>query len=147
MAMKLTPPSRPPQSTRETPPEISGEKLLELLGDEYTRRVFSAIATEPRTGRELMDATGVSKATVYRRVNDLKEAGLIEATLVIDPSGHHHERYHAVLERAELSCVDGFDADSVTLRPDDEYDDATALRPGDECDDATALRADGVSDD
>lgn len=133
--MKLTPPSRPPQSTRETPSEISGEQLLELLGDEYTRRVFSAIATEPRTGRELMDATGVSKATVYRRVNDLKDAGLIEATLVIDPNGHHHERYHAVLERAELSCLEGFDTDSVTLRPDDE------------CDGSTELRTDAATDD
>ena len=90
-----------------TPPERPQETLQNQPDD-------ADVSDEPRTGSEVVEAADVSKATAYRRLNDLQEAGLVETELVIDPDGHHHERYHAVLERIELSCANGLECTDVT---------------------------------
>jgi DNA-binding transcriptional ArsR family regulator len=101
----------PPETLQDSEQAVSPEQLLELLGDEYTRQVLEAVAEEPRTGGEVVEAASVSKATAYRRLDDLQSAGLVESNLLVDPDGHHREQYHAVFEHARLACdgslVDG----------------------------------------
>jgi len=83
---------------RDETPSVSGEELLELLGDEYTRRVLQAVVSEPLSGSQVVEEASVSKATAYRRLETLQEAGLVESTTVFDPDGHHHEQFHAVVD-------------------------------------------------
>jgi len=84
------------------------DELLELLGDDHARRVLHEIAAEPRTGRELVAAVDVSKSTVYRRLERLEAAGLVESTRRIDPDGHHRKQFHAVDAVLEFDlCRDG----------------------------------------
>jgi len=120
MASNQTATTRPPQSPStsygeeseddEGPSALSDEELLALLGDEYTRRVLQAVAEERRSGREVMDAADVSKATAYRRLSRLQEAGLVDSELVLDLDGHHHEEFFAVVDRADISVSqDGID--------------------------------------
>lgn len=98
----------------ETP---SATELLELLGDEYTRAVLQAVTEQSRTGREIIDATEMSKATVYRRLDELQDAGVVESRTSIDPDGHHREEFHAVLEQLNVEvCQDGFTA-NVQVTP------------------------------
>lgn len=110
---------------------VEADELLELLGDEYTYRVFEAVVEEPRTGRELIDATGVSKATVYRRLEELEEVGLVESTMNIASDGNHCKQFHAVVSSLEV----GFDADGFTARlesntrPDASARAGTATQP------------------
>jgi|APHM01.1.fsa_nt_gi Predicted transcriptional regulators len=97
------------QSDQQAPVEAAD--LLDLLGDEYTYCVFEAVVEQPRTGRELIDATGVSKATVYRRLEELEEAGLVESTLSIASDGNHCKQFHATVSALEVNFgADGFDA-------------------------------------
>jgi len=84
---------------------VTSEELLELLGDEYTRRVLEAVAEKPRTGREIIEAADVSKATAYRRLDELSDAGLVTSDIHIDPNGHHCKQFRAVLERATLELA------------------------------------------
>lgn len=88
-------------------------ELLELLGDEYTRRVLEAVTQQPRSGRDVMDAADVSKATAYRRLGDLEDAGLVESETVFDPDGHHHEQFRAVVESIDIEF--GSDGLGVTI--------------------------------
>jgi predicted transcriptional regulator len=120
--------TRPPQSPSnygdETdgkgPSSLSDDELLALLGDEYTRRVLQAVTEKRRSGREIMDAAEVSKATVYRRLEKLQDAGLVESEMVVDLDGHHHEEYYAVIERADISLTpDGID---VSLVPEESVE-------------------------
>jgi predicted transcriptional regulator len=90
---------------------VEPARLLEILGDEYTYRVFEAVVEEPRSGRELVKATGASKATVYRRLQDLEEAGLVDSTVQIAADGNHRQRFHAAVSSIEVRFdADGFDA-------------------------------------
>jgi ArsR transcriptional regulator. len=118
-------PTNPPETpggVADTDPEqtaehaVEADELLELLGDEYTYRVFEAVVEEPRTGRELIDATGASKATVYRRLDELEEVGLVESTMSIASDGNHCKQFHTTVTSVEVS----FDANGFSARLESE---------------------------
>ncbi|RXK52019.1 ArsR family transcriptional regulator [Halorientalis pallida] len=97
--------------------DLSPDELLELLGDEYTRAVLEAVLDRPRSGAAVADATGVSRATAFRRLNDLAELGLVETEYHLDPDdGHHHKRYHAVIDT--FSVTFGEEGFEVTVDTD-----------------------------
>jgi DNA-binding transcriptional ArsR family regulator len=97
---------------------VSTAELLELLGDEYTRHVLRAVVEQPRGGTAVAEAADVSKATAYRRLDALEEAGLVVSETVFNPEGHHHERYRAVVEEIELR----FEASELTATVEVEDD-------------------------
>lgn len=117
MATQISP-SRPARTALEQSVE-TGE-LLELLGDEYTRRVLAAVTERPRSGREVMDVADVSKATAYRRLGSLEDAGLVESEMAFDPDGHHHEKFHAVVESVDISL--GEDGLSASLETEGSHE-------------------------
>jgi len=118
MSSKLTHASGSTPSPVQDDDDVSTAELLELLGDEYTRRVLQAVVEQPRSGTAVMDAADVSKATAYRRLDALEEAGLVVSETIFDPDGHHHERYRAVVEGIELSVESGELAATVAVDGD-----------------------------
>jgi predicted transcriptional regulator len=91
---------------------VADEELLELLGDEYTRKVLQSIVSEPKSGSEVVEDAAVSKATAYRRLETLQEAGLVESRTVFDPDGHHHKQFQAVIDGVTVEIEDeGLSAD------------------------------------
>lgn len=97
------------------------EAVLDALGDEYTRTVLAAILGQPRSGREVAEVTSVSKATAFRRLNELADLGLVTVEQHVDPaSGHHHKRYRAVVESVTVT-FDGGELDvELTAGPQDD---------------------------
>jgi DNA-binding transcriptional ArsR family regulator len=87
--------------------DISAAELFDLLGDEYTRRVYEAITEQPRSGRAVAEAADVSRATAYRRLNDLRDAGLVRTEMMISSDGHHKERFEPVDASVSISLGDG----------------------------------------
>lgn len=85
--------------------ELSTADVLSLFGDEYTRRVFEAVAERPRGGRSVAEAADVSRPTAYRRLNELQDAGLVTSDLVLCESGNHHEQYEAVVDTLSVSLT------------------------------------------
>ena len=94
-------------------------RVLDLLGDEYTRRVLGAIVEQARTVSQVVDAADVSKATAYRRLEELREAGLVETTLRADADGHHCKQFHAVVERIAVEFRNGDCNTSVQVRTEE----------------------------
>jgi predicted transcriptional regulator len=47
----------------------------------------------------------MSRATVYRRLDRLESAGVLESSMRIDLDGHHRKRYRVVVDRLQL-CVE-----------------------------------------
>lgn len=99
------------------------QDLLELLGDEYTQRVLAAVTEQPRSGNEVVEAADVSKATAYRRLGELEDAGLVDSEMVFDPDGHHHERFHTIVETIDIE----FDSDGASISV--ETEDGTPTEP------------------
>ena len=85
---------------------MSADELFDLLGDEYTREVLESLRERPRTGREITEAVTASKATVYRRLNALEDAGLVATEHKLDPDGHHCEQFRVAAGRLALRLDD-----------------------------------------
>lgn len=87
------------------------DDVLDALGDPKTRRCFAALVDHPRGAQELADATGYSLTTVYRRLNALQQAGMIDSRTTLDPDGDHFRTFSAVTARIRIDIEDGFQVD------------------------------------
>jgi hypothetical protein len=106
MSVNTTPRSqRQPDWTEDIDPSAS--ELFELFGDEYTRRVYETTTEQPRSGRTVAEVADVSRATAYRRLNDLRDAGLVRTEMMVCDNGHHKERFEPVPTSTSLSLDDG----------------------------------------
>lgn len=87
--------------------DVDSAEILRLLDDEYARAILTATSREPMSANELTTAIDASPPTVYRRVDALKDAGLLEEDMRYESSGHHYGVYRAVVERVTVEFVDG----------------------------------------
>jgi len=108
-------PERSPPSTdtddSERPPapesqSVDGRRVLDLLSDDDTRRLLATLTAEPLPARRLAEKLDVSRATVYRRLNRLETAGLVESRLTYHEDGHHRKRFRPSFDHVELQLTD-----------------------------------------
>lgn len=88
-------PDEQPITDRDTE-TINSAELLDLLHDSYVQTLLELLGCTPKTCRELTNNTDMSRPTVYRRVNKLKEHGLVNESTRICPDGHHRSEYTLV---------------------------------------------------
>lgn len=117
-------PDEPSQeaTTSDEPDRLSS--VLEVLGDRTSRRLLWLLgeAGGPMTARELAAVCDASLTSVYRKLDQLTEAGLVEEDAEVDPDGHRRSRYRPVVDQIEI----GLGADEgVEVRL---YQGATTLR-------------------
>jgi len=79
--------SRPPRETDTTDWAVDPDELLSLLGDEYTREILMTLGNESLPAIEVVDRSGISRPTVYRRLNRLEDAGIVETVMTLHPDG------------------------------------------------------------
>jgi DNA-binding transcriptional ArsR family regulator len=84
----------------------SAEAPLGPLDDEYTRRLLATLDGEPLPAAALVDRCEMSRATVYRRLDRLEEAGLVTSRLRYDPDGHHRHEFELGVDRV-VRTADG----------------------------------------
>lgn len=94
------------------------DTLFTLLGDEYVRTILRAASEEPMSARALSEECDSALSTVYRRVEDLVEAGvLVEETRIV-ADGSHHSVYETRLDELTVRIANGeFEMDLKTERP------------------------------
>lgn len=101
--------------------------VFALLDDEYARSLLAATSHEPMTAPELSDQCEMSLSTVYRRLNDLEDCGLVTGSVVPNADGHHETRYEATLEQLTITLDGGeFQLNLSTGTTTQEFADAFA---------------------
>lgn len=91
------------------------EAVVDLLTDEYARQILRAVTEEAKPACELVELLGVSRPTVYRRLDDLEDAGLVEPAMSFDPDGHHRREFHARFDELTVTLTaDGFGVEPET---------------------------------
>jgi predicted transcriptional regulator len=95
--------------------DASADEVAALLTDEYAREILQAVTSEASPACELVETLGVSRPTVYRRLDDLEEAGLVEPAMSFDPDGHHRREFRATFEEVTVTLgADGFGVETGT---------------------------------
>lgn len=87
--------------------QIDPIDVLEILDDEHAREILEATADRARPARELAEIIDVSRPTVYRRLDRLENAGLLEVTMAIDGDGHHRKNFRATLDTVTVDLGAG----------------------------------------
>ena len=82
-------------------------EVVALLDDEHVRTILAATSESPRSAADLGERCGISESTIYRRVDRLTDAGLVEARTRPRRDGHHETVYVATLARFEMRVADG----------------------------------------
>ena len=107
--------SEPPDSRHSTEPHttesIDAECFLEVISDMYAQQILIALADRPTAAATLAEELDASRPTVYRRLNSLESAGLIESSVALDADGHHRKRFHVVVDSANLT----FDSSGIEI--------------------------------
>ncbi|SDX78100.1 ArsR/SmtB family transcription factor [Halobellus clavatus] len=92
--------------------------VLDVLSDEYARSILAATSVKPMSAQQLADECGMSKPTVYRRVERLQEHDLLGERTEIQDDGNHYSVYVATLSEVSIELDDGsFEADVQRREP------------------------------
>lgn len=86
---------------------MNPEKLLSTLGDKYNPEILRT-TYEPKSAQELSEELDIPIATSYRRVEELKEAGLLELEgKEFSEEGRQRKVYRRNVEEINVDLGDG----------------------------------------
>lgn len=88
----------------------SPSTVLDALNDEDCRRILSRL-DDPLTAAEISDRCEIPLSTVYRKVERLADAALVEERTEIRSDGHHATAYVRDFEAATVRVTDGGEVD------------------------------------
>jgi DNA-binding Lrp family transcriptional regulator len=80
--------------------------VVELLNDDYARQIMTLVREDAKPARVLAEECGASRATVYRRLNRLQDAGLVGERLQYEEDGHHRKVFHLAVDSLSLTLDD-----------------------------------------
>lgn len=109
---------------RVTDSSWTASNLLDILGDDLSRRVLIAADDSPVPASQLIDRLEVSPPTVYRRIDTLVEHGFLVEHRRRDSDGNHYRTFETTLDRIEIELTaEGYEI-SVEHRQDldDRFD-------------------------
>lgn len=89
--------------------DASAEELLALFGDEYACNILTSLEEGSKPARALAEDCGMSRPTVYRRLDRLADAGLIDERLQYAPDGNHRKEFYLAVSAVTFDVsTDGF---------------------------------------
>lgn len=100
------------------PEDVDPEEVFALLDDQYARALLVRLTDDAMTAQQLQETTEASLATVYRRLDDLADCGLVAERTRVDAEGNHYAVYEATLGELRVQLTaDGFET-TVDARED-----------------------------
>ena len=118
-----------PQRMTETPvsEDTDLSTVVSLLDDEHARSILVATSEEPLSATELSERCDVSVSSIYRRLDRLAAANLVEEQTRPRRDGHHDTVYVSLVGRFELAIEDGTLEWTVEETDTDVADELTRL--------------------
>jgi predicted transcriptional regulator len=86
-------------------PSVDPREVYSLLDDEYARQILIETYEETRSARALSEACDASEATVYRRLERLRQQDLVETVQEVDPDRGPQQVYAARLNRVSVDLT------------------------------------------
>lgn len=87
--------------------ESTRADVLDVLGSEVNRDILALGSVRPLSAEELAEHCDVSQPTIYRRLDTLRDHGLVDAMVELDDDGNHYHRFRTTLEEATVTVEEG----------------------------------------
>lgn len=94
------------------------EKILKAVSDGENAKIMSVIRKEPKSAQMLCSETGIPLSTVYRKLDELREAGLIMTEHFVISSGKRIDL--VIVTFSELRMVVEQGRFVIDITPSDE---------------------------
>jgi DNA-binding transcriptional ArsR family regulator len=92
----VPPPGPPPRLDRR-------ERILEALGDAAARRILLMLNDAPHSAQELLAANHIPQSTLYRKIHELRELGLVGIqTTVLTPDAKRVDLFRSLVEELHI---------------------------------------------
>ena len=99
-------------------------EMFNLVLDRYTSRILDLTSERPFHAAELSEMVGIPLAACYRRIRQLKDAGLIrEEVKVQSEGGKSVSAYRSTVDSAEVVLMDGRLRIQMTVDGEDSEDE------------------------
>ncbi len=99
------------------------ERILDALGDPASRGILLQLDEAPRSAQEMLQGNFIPQSTLYRKLHDLQELGLVGVQrTAITPDGKRVDLYRSLLEELRVDLGGG------TLRIQARFRDLSAER-------------------
>lgn len=93
---------------------------VELL-DRYTCAVLATASAGPASVERMREAFAIPDSTLYRRLPDLVDSGLLTERTRIDAGGNHYRVYETAIDRVTVEAEAGEVSVRVALADDETY--------------------------
>ena len=88
--------------------EVAKQRILSAMADQYSRKILTATLNEPVSALDLSKRYQIPITTVYRRIEELVEAGLIAAVRSgRTADGKWYDLYRSLLTRIDIGFENG----------------------------------------
>lgn len=88
--------------------DLAKQRILSAMADQYSREILTATIDQPFSALDLSKAYQIPITTVYRRIEELVEAGLIAAVKSgRTTDGKWYDLYRSLLRRIDVSFENG----------------------------------------
>jgi len=95
------------------------EGLVQLLSDEYSRKIAMSAVSKAKSVEELSQEDNVPLSTCYRRVHELVDSGImIIERIVITPEGRKYELFRSAYKGMQINFEDGNVTIDATVNQD-----------------------------
>jgi DNA-binding HxlR family transcriptional regulator len=92
--------------TSPLPPRDRKERILDALGDAASRGILLMISDAPRSAQDLLTANRIPQSTLYRKLHELQDLGLIGVQrTAITPEGKRVDLYRSLLEELRVEML------------------------------------------
>jgi DNA-binding HxlR family transcriptional regulator len=95
-----------PESPPPPAPRDRKERILDALGDSASRGILLMISDAPRSAQDLLTANRIPQSTLYRKLHELQDLGLIGIQrTAITPEGKRVDLYRSLLEELRVEML------------------------------------------
>lgn len=95
------------------------DALIQALADEYSRKIILQTISQPKSISDLSEKEGIPLSTAYRRVNEMKDSGiLIVEKTILTSDGKKYELYRSAFKSIEIKLDQGELAIDAILNED-----------------------------
>lgn len=88
-------------------PEIQPTDVLAALSNEHDRQILALAQPEPVAAQRILEETGIAKSTLYRRLRQLEDSGLLTVEHTSLQEGQMVDRFRSRLSSVSMRIQEG----------------------------------------
>ena len=93
------------------------EEILQIMADKYSRDLLRVTQNFPKSAFKIADETGIPISTVYRRIQKLRDLGLLRTSGEITLEGKRHALYQSKVKAISSTVTGEFINVEITPNP------------------------------